>query len=206
MSALIFYVHGAHASDQSFNYIRYSLHGEFADQTFSYDLRSATAEEIAARLLEEIIEAVEKNKIKKLILVGHSFGGVLAVRSANMLKKLNKKLRVELITLSTPFAGSKIATFIRWFNPGSKFLSNISAHDSFIKEFKVEKLPYRTTVFVTTAGDVGWIPEANDGIVTVLSQKHFESDPKATYHVVNVNHFEILLNVLVINVIRSASS
>jgi hypothetical protein len=45
---------------------------------------------------------------------------------------------------------------------------------------------------------VCWMPQANDGVVTVSSQLFFENDPLITIQEAKVNHFEILLSDLVV--------
>lgn len=206
-NTLIVYVHGALSTKNSWNYIRQNLatrwmtedsaRGKFnpLEEFIQYDLNKETSSDIVGGMVEKIRTWVEKKEIKKIILIGHSFGGVLSVQTVRELSEFfkEKKIKTRLITLSTPFAGSEIATVLRVFKPGSVFFKNIGDHTEFIKEFKRHPLPCHTHIFVTIEGSADWMPQANDGVVTIESQTFFEEDPNAFQQKVKSNHFEILL-------------
>jgi len=211
-TTLIVYVHGALSTRNSWNYIRQNLaskwmtedsvRGKFSphEEFIRYDLNKETSADIVIGMIEKVRGWIEKKEIKKLIMIGHSFGGVLSVQTVRELSDLfkEKKIKPRLITLSAPFAGSEIAAVLRIFKPASIFFKNIGDHTEFIKEFKRHPLPCHTHIFVTTEGGADWMPQANDGVVTIGSQTFFEGDPNAFQQEIKANHFEILLTDIVI--------
>ena len=207
-TTLIVYAHGALSTKNSWNYIRQnfaarfmkddSLRGHFVphEEFIKYDLNKETSEEIVAEMVEKVKSWVEKKNIKKVVMIGHSFGGVLSVQTVRELSEFFKEQKVKprIITLSTPFAGSEIAAVLRVFKPSSIFFKNIGDHTEFIKAFKRKTLPCHTHSFVTTEGGADWMPQANDGVVTIASQSFFEHDPNSNIHEIKANHFEILMS------------
>lgn len=206
-NTLIVYVHGALSTKNSWNYIRQNLaskwmtedsaRGKFSpnEEFIKYNLNREASSEIVADMTLKISNWIEKKEIKKLILIGHSFGGVLSVQAVRELSEFLKDnaVKTRIITLSSPFAGSEIAAVLRMFKPTSMFFKNIGDHTNFIKEFKRHPLPCPTKIFVTVDGGADWMPQANDGVVTIASQTFYSNDSNASQQEVKANHFEILL-------------
>ena len=214
-TTLIVYVHGALSTKNSWNYIRQKL----ADKTpvgatlngqpivdskpreefIHYDLGKELSEDIVAKMVPAIKGWAVG--MKKVVLVAHSFGGVLSVDAIYQLTEFFKeqKIKVKLISLSSPYSGSEMASMLRLFRPSSKFFKNIGTNTDFIRGLKSRPLPCKAHIFVTTEGGAEWMPQANDGVVSVASQKFFENDPSATLQEVKANHFEILLSDAVVN-------
>jgi len=207
VTTLIIYTHGALSTNNSWNYIRGKLkekHGEVdppLDMFFKYSLNLETADDIITKMAEKIKAAVKKHGVKKLVLAGHSFGGVLSVGAIRLLSEFlaEQGVKAHAVTLSTPFAGSEMVAVLKLFKPKSTFFANIGSSDSFIRKFKALPLPCSTHSFITTEGGAEWMPQANDGVVTVESQTYYKDDPKATLQEVKANHFEILLADAVVN-------
>src|ERR1035437_4472785 len=99
-STLIVYVHGALSTRNSWNYIRQNLQDLFDcslaaglsndrphEEFIKYDLNKETSPEIVEGMILKVHDWVEKNDIKKLFLIGHSFGGVLAVQTIRDLEE-----------------------------------------------------------------------------------------------------------------------
>jgi triacylglycerol esterase/lipase EstA (alpha/beta hydrolase family) len=201
---LVVYVHGALSTKNSWNYIRQKLSEKLqaanaelpVEEFIRYNLNVQSSSEIVEEMIKKILKTLQSGDFKKLVMIGHSFGGVLSVATARALSEFleHVKIKTRLITLSSPFAGSEIASILRVFRPGSMFFKNVGGHAEFIKNFKKGVLPYKTHIFVTTEGGADWMPQANDGVVTVESQLHFSDDPNASIQEVKVNHFEILLS------------
>ena len=214
-TTLIVYAHGALSTKNSWNYIRQNLinrltteqslnEDELPQEEFiKYNLNREASSEIVDKMVLKISEWIETKAIKKLVVVGHSFGGVLSVHAVRKLSGFlkEKKVKCRIVTMSSPFAGSEIAAVLRMFKPGSLFLlkprsmffENIGDHAAFIREFKSLPLPCHTHIFVTVEGGAEWMPQANDGVVTIDSQRFFENDPNASIHEIKANHFEVLL-------------
>ena len=165
------------------------------EEFIKYDLNKETSPEIVVDMVEKIRDWVEKKDIKKLVMIGHSFGGVLSVQTIRELSDFfkEKKVKVRMISMSAPFAGSEIAAVLRIFKPASIFFKNIGDHTEFIKEFKRHPLPCKTKVFVTVEGGADWMPQANDGVVTIASQTFYSNDENSSQQDIKANHFEILL-------------
>ena len=211
--SLIVYVHGALSTRNSWNYIRQKFSEKLEDvsekpveEFIKYDLNKELADDIVTKMVATISKLIGKGDIDKLVLIGHSFGGVLSVEAARELSDdlESLKIKCKIITLSAPFAGSEIASMLRILKPLSLFFKNVG-HGDFIQAFCKRKLPYKTHMFVTTEGGVDWMPQANDGVVTVASQKFFENDPLATIQEAKVNHFEILLSDVVVTQLAKAA-
>jgi pimeloyl-ACP methyl ester carboxylesterase len=211
-TTLIVYVHGALSTKNSWNYIRQNLINRLTndpsrsekdrphEEFIHYNLNKETSDDIVVDMVEKIQSWVTDKGIKKLILIAHSFGGVLSVATVRKLSDFFKasKVKPRIITLSSPFAGSEIAAVLRIFKPGSVFFKNIGDHTDFIKDFKRHPLPCHTHSFITTEGSADWMPQDNDGVVTINSQMYFEDDINFAHQEVKSNHFEILLSDLVV--------
>lgn len=202
IDTLIVYVHGAFASKRSWNYIQKQVNRTVRNRLshselyFEYDLQEDDAFLILVSLVDEIRRIVALKNPKKIVLVGHSFGGVLCVAAARDLSIDNSINAAELstITMSSPFNGARIASIVTMFTPSSTFFSNISHNSHFMWNFKNKSLACPTHSFVTVKGRVKWIAGENDGVVTLESQLHFKLDPMMTIDIVDLNHFEILLS------------
>lgn len=212
--SLIVYVHGALSTRNSWNYIRQKFSEKLEDvsekpveEFIKYDLNKELAPDIVTKMVATVSKLIGKGDIGKLVLIGHSFGGVLAVEAARELTEELESLKIKckIITLSAPFAGSEIAAMLRILKPSSLFFKNVGHHGDFIQAFRKRKLPYKTHVFVTTEGGADWMLQANDGVVTVDTQKFFEHDPLVTIQEAKVNHFEILLSDVVVTQLVKAA-
>lgn len=199
VDTLIVYVHGALASKRSWNYVQKQVNrgvrgkAVTAELYFEYDLQEDDAFNILGRLNHAIKTTVDVKKPSKILLVGHSFGGVLCVAAS---RDLHQALGLEMnvITMSSPFGGARIASLVTMFTPSSMFFNNISHNSTFMWNFKSRPLVVPTHSFVTMKGRVKWIAGENDGVVSVESQLQFKLDPLNTVDIVDLNHFEILLS------------
>lgn len=208
---LIIYVHGALSTRNSWNYIQQKLSEKFedanglngekpAEEFIKYNLNRELSADIVDKIVEKVVSLIDKQGFSKLVMIGHSFGGVLSVAAVREMMAFleTKKIKPKIITLSAPFGGSEIAAVLRLMKPGSLFFKNVGHHGEFVQEFKRRQLPCKTHAFITTEGGADWMPQANDGVVMVSSQLHFQGDPLLTAQEAKVNHFEILLSDLVV--------
>lgn len=205
---LIVYVHGALSTRNSWNYIRQKLSDKIqeagseppTEEFIKYNLNRELSPDITDKIVEKVTSLIDKQGFDKLVMIGHSFGGVLSVAAVReMMSFLEaKKIKPKVITLSAPFGGSEIAAVLRIMKPGSLFFKNVGHHGDFVQAFRKQRLPCKTHAFITTEGGADWMPQANDGVVTIDSQTYFERDPLITMQEAKVNHFEILLSDLVV--------
>lgn len=119
------------------------------------------------------------------IIIGHSLGGVLSVALSQRCPQVKK-----VVTLGAPFGGSHIASVMRWLAPNS-FMNDIYPQSRLLTGIRTKALTVPVFSIVTTGGRSPLIPEPNDGVVSVSSQRYL-SGPQ--YVERNVNHFECLLD------------
>ena len=196
---LIVYTHGALSSKRSWNYIQKQVNrgrakSKTAELYFEYDLQEEDAFLILSDFVNEIKKEILKRSPKKVIMVGHSFGGVLSVAAARELVQDLPNLEYAVITMAAPFAGARIAPLFTLFSPCSKFFTNIRHNSGFMWSFQNRPLACLTYSFITTSGGVRWIPGDNDGVVTRESQNHFCGDPMMVTTLIDMNHFEVLMS------------
>jgi pimeloyl-ACP methyl ester carboxylesterase len=121
-----------------------------------------------------------------ILIVAHSLGGVYALHLATAFPNKVK----GGVTMSTPYGGSKQADALKWFPPfsGSQLLKDISPEGAPILASAKIKLDIPWVNLVTIRGGTYWIPEPNDGVVTLKSMKHRDD---MQFVEVLADHFEI---------------
>jgi pimeloyl-ACP methyl ester carboxylesterase len=179
------YIHGASATSESFNYIRSKL-GSGID--INYDSRNGfenNLEDMKAQLKDS----------KNIAFVAHSLGGIYSLHLANAMPE--KVLGA--VTLSTPYGGAEVAEFAKFFLPFSRLMRDIGPSSWAMKQAKQIKIQHPWTNVVTLRGQSPFIPEANDGVVSIASQRH-HSDMELVE--VEYNHYEVVLSDQVIDIIK----
>jgi pimeloyl-ACP methyl ester carboxylesterase len=179
------YIHGASATSESFNYIRSKL-GSGID--INYDSRNGfenNLEDMKAQLKDS----------KNIAFVAHSLGGIYSLHLANAMPE--KVLGA--VTLSTPYGGAEVAEFAKFFLPFSRLMRDIGPSSWAMKQAKQIKIQHPWTNVVTLRGQSPFIPEANDGVVSIASQRH-HSDMELVD--VEYNHYEVVLSDQVIDIIK----
>ena len=179
------YIHGASATSESFNYIRSKL-GSGID--INYDSRNGfenNLEDMKAHLKDS----------KNMAFVAHSLGGIYSLHLANAMPE--KVLGA--VTLSTPYGGAEVAEFAKFFLPFSRLMRDIGPSSWAMKQAKQIKIQHPWTNVVTLRGQSPFIPEANDGVVSIASQRH-HSDMELVE--VEYNHYEVVLSDQVIDIIK----
>jgi pimeloyl-ACP methyl ester carboxylesterase len=179
------YIHGASATSESFNYIRSKL-GSGID--INYDSRNGfenNLEDMKAQLKDS----------KNIAFVAHSLGGIYSLHLANAMPE--KVLGA--VTLSTPYGGAEVAEFAKFFLPFSRLMRDIGPSSWVMKQAGQIKIQHPWTNVVTLRGQSPFIPEANDGVVSIASQRH-HSDMELVE--VEYNHYEVVLSDQVIDIIK----
>jgi pimeloyl-ACP methyl ester carboxylesterase len=179
------YIHGASATSESFNYIRSKL-GAGVD--INYDSRNGfenNLEDMKAQL----------QGIKNIAFVAHSLGGIYSLHIANAIPENVK----GAVTLSTPYGGAEVAEFAQFFLPFSRLMRDIGPSSWAMKQAKQIKIQHPWTNVVTLRGQSPFIPTANDGVVSIASQRH-HSDMELVE--VEYNHYEVVLSDQVIDIIK----
>lgn len=175
MTPHIIYIHGAHATPTSFNYIKHRLpHHTHTDVVYD-----------ANEPLDESIDRALLYVDRPSHIVAHSLGGVIGVALSHAYPELVK----SVTTMSTPFGGSEVASQVAMFLPFNTFLKNIHVFSPTLQSITRTRQTVPLMSFVTTAGGNSLQPKPNDGVVTVDSQLAYGS-----HHImVDLNHFEVLL-------------
>lgn len=179
------YIHGANATSDSFNYIRSKL-GAGID--LNYDSRNGFENNLA-----DMLNQLENTK--DLAFIAHSLGGIYALHIASAVPHAVK----GSVTLSTPYGGAEVADYAQYFLPFSRLMRDIGPSSWAMKQAKKIKIQHPWTNIVTVKGQSPFILAANDGVVTIASQKHHEDMELV---LVDYNHYEVVLADPVIDIIQ----
>lgn len=182
----ILYIHGAFSTPGSFTRIKEKLPAHEAIQV-QYNVGDNIDDVIA-----DCVKKLKENG-KRVSIVAHSLGGVLAAIIAQKTTLVDK-----VITMSTPFGGSKAADMMKWFNPHPMF-ETISSQSSLLRKLYQSGVGCPTRSLVTTEGQNPMINEQNDGVVSIKSQTAWRAPE---YISVPFNHFEVLLADETITIIK----
>jgi pimeloyl-ACP methyl ester carboxylesterase len=179
------YIHGASATSESFNYIRTKL-GNGID--INYDSRNG---------FENNLSDMQSQLTGRsdLVFIAHSLGGIYSLHLANALPNAVK----GAVTLSTPYGGAEVAEVAKYFLPFSRLMRDIGPSSWAMKQARNIKIQHPWTNIVTVRGQSPFIHEANDGVVTVASQKHHEDMELVE---VDYNHYEVVLSEPVVKIIK----
>lgn len=181
------YIHGASATSESFNYIRDRIPGK----SIVVNYNSADGFENNLRDMQAALEDIED-----IFFVAHSLGGIYALHLANELPNQV----VGAVTLSTPYGGAETADYAQYFLPFSRLLRDIGPSSWPMRQANKIEIHHPWTNIVTVKGGAAWILGANDGIVTVRSQKYHGHDMELVE--VNYNHYEVVLSDSVVDMIK----
>lgn len=186
MEPIYWYIHGANASPTSFSYIKQMLP--------DHDLRDVSYS-CSVPVMKTITTLVARAKEegRPIRIISHSLGGIMALHLSFNAPNVEK-----IVTLGTPFGGSKIASLMRWLTP-SQLFDDIHPQSGAVRTLFANKLAVPVRSIVTTGGKLPVFHEPNDGVVTVESQKAL-SGPE--YIEISTNHFEVLLHPTTVDLIQ----
>ena len=179
------YIHGANATSESFNYIRSKL-GSGID--LNYDSRNGFENNLADMLTKLI-------NVKDIAFISHSLGGIYALHISHAIPDQI----LGAVTLSTPYGGAEVADYAQYFLPFSRLMRDIGPSSWAMKQAKKIKIQHPWTNIVTVKGQSPFILAANDGVVTIASQKHHEDMELVP---MDYNHYEVVLADPVIDIIK----
>lgn len=185
----IVFIHGAGATNRSWNYILEKLNPD------SYTLLNYDVNHRFKYNLAKLSMKFNKLPYDDIVLVTHSMGGVYGLHLYSIYQhKINKA-----ISLATPFGGSRTADYVKYLVPSYILFREVGTRSQAIVDgHKVEiKIPWLQVV--TTDGEVPWHADGNDGVVTIESQKHREDMQIIE---LPINHHEILISDETVNIIK----
>jgi len=183
----IIYLHGATATHESFNYIRDHLGQD--GTSINYDSKDGFRHNL--EIMKEELIATDK-----MFFVGHSLGGIYALHLADSMPDQV----LGAVTLSTPYGGAEMADFAKFFLPYNRLLRDIGPTSWAMLVANQIKINHPWTNIVTIKGNAQWLPQPNDGICTIRSQKYREGDMEIVE--VPYNHYEVVLSDQVIQIIQ----
>lgn len=184
---MIVYIHGASATSESFNYIREHISGQ--DYCVNYDSRNGFENNLA-----DIHDQIKQ--FKNIFFVCHSLGGIYALHLANM---LGNRV-VGAVTLSTPYGGAEIADVAKFFLPYSRLLRDVGPNSWAMKQANKIQIKHPWLNIVTVKGNALWVPQPNDGVVTIVSQRQHGYDMDLVE--LDYNHYEVLLSDRTVKIIK----
>jgi pimeloyl-ACP methyl ester carboxylesterase len=183
----IVYIHGASATQESFNYIR--QHVVHSDEAVEYDSANGFSNN-----LKQIVTQLSEHD-DRMFFVAHSLGGIYALY---LLQEFRARV-AGAVTISTPYGGAESADYTKYFLPFSRLLQDIGPKSLPIRASRDIIIDRPWTNIVTTRGNTPWILSDNDGVVTVNSQS-CRKDMELIR--LNINHYEVVLNQDAINIIK----
>jgi pimeloyl-ACP methyl ester carboxylesterase len=173
----IWYIHGAFASPRSFAWLK----GELPEHEAINVEYSCSGQ--LSRVIDKIVEQARTEE--QIDIIGHSLGGVIGVILAHRLPNIRR-----VVTMSSPFGGSRIAAFLQFITPGT-FMQDVQPLSPIMSEVRSKELSVPVLSLVTTGGRSPAILEPNDGVVSLQSQRALNG-PRFIER--PVNHFEVLLD------------
>jgi pimeloyl-ACP methyl ester carboxylesterase len=173
----IVYLHGLNCSGKIFSYVESKLPKHKA---YFLDYDSSVPIETA------LTTVLERLPSQNFSIVSHSLGGILGHLIAS--RDPSRSQVESLVTISTPFGGSKQASLLRWVYPGFMVLSDLAPSSAVMAEIKkTPKLHCDFLSIVSVDGHLPFIRDQNDGVVTIESQLSIEPTKRVEIH---SNHFE----------------
>lgn len=186
----LLYIHGANASGASWNYVRERVPGP--DVVLEYSSVSSFYSN-----LKSMRKAIGK---EKLFIIGHSLGGIYAL---HLSKQLGEQC-LGAISISTPIGGSSLADLARLLIPWFKLFGDVGVCSKPVVEAQeiARELTIPWTQVVTTAGGVPYVPDQNDGVVSIISQTMHSN--RMTVVKMPSNHYEVLQEPRLVKLINTA--
>ena len=181
---LIWFVHGAGATEHSFTWLREKMLPHTA-KFLCYE-NSTSAESCVQRLCQRASEEVEP-----VFLIGHSLGGIITRAVASRIQIAG------LITLCAPFGGIKHAEVMSLMCRAPMF-KELSQFSSLLLDIRTNKINTPHLAVVGTRG-LPHFSEPNDGVVTLASQTAIAD---RAYLTIPLNHFEVLLSPVVADAVN----
>jgi hypothetical protein len=107
---------------------------------------------------------------------------------------------VGAVTLSTPYGGAEIADVAKFFLPYSRLLRDVGPNSWAMKRANNISITHPWLNIVTVKGNALWVPQPNDGVVTIASQKYHSKDMDLVE--LEYNHYEVLLSDKTVKIIK----
>lgn len=197
MRPKVLYIHGANASPDNFNYYKLILpeHDYIAPMYDMEDDPFDVVDSLNRKVKREFGDS-------KIIVVGHSFGGLISA----WYSAINPKQISHLITIASPWQGTPVARIFGYFFRNSKMFQNVRPGAEVLSLLQQKTFCGLHTNIVCTQGGnpvAGMGGQANDGMVSVDSQSSTPPLFKQTENVfIEAGHSGVLLNNNVTNLLE----
>lgn len=185
----VVYIHGATATHNSFAFIQKSLEAK------NYLYIEYPRDKTAFENLDNMKDIILNNETEPMFIVCHSLGGIYALHLLEQFDNIR-----GVVSLATPFAGSDIAVWGKIMNPSYKLFNDITPRSEFIRTTRDIDVKIPWTQIVTTTGEVPWMEQPNDGVVT---KKSMMARSDVDYVEISNNHYEIVQCTRAVEVIKS---
>jgi len=183
----IVFIHGANASNVSWNWA-----GSHIENHVRLPWGMMTDP-------EENLTTMELALPEKCIVVGHSMGGLYAWHLANR----NPDKVVAGISVATPWGGSMQASLWKMINVNIPWLRMISRMEPWTAETRLLETPVPWTNIVCTHGFDLFGVGANDGVVTVQSQRELYGPTKEI--TLDYGHNTVLQSTELVDIVKTVS-
>jgi pimeloyl-ACP methyl ester carboxylesterase len=184
----VVFIHGAWASKDSFNYISQFILPEINKYFFEYDCQKDDFNTI----VDKLGSWISKNIQGPIIFVGHSLGGLIALKTANT---YCKEITKGVLTISSPVKGIYMNPMIKpYMIMRAPILNSILSNSNLIR--KINSMEYEFPILsVVSVGKFSPLHIGDsDGVLPLSSQTW---KPK-TDHFKQIRfengHTEVLLN------------
>ncbi len=185
----VIYIHGANADSDNFNYFKLKLpeHDSIAP---NYDMSEDPF---------DLVMGFKRQKEKAfgnepVVIVGHSFGGILASWYASV----NPGIVSHLVTIATPWEGTPVARIFGYFWRNADVFKNTMPGATVLAMLQEKKFegPHTNIICTRGANPVAGIGgKANDGMISCDSQGKTPPGFKNTQtHHIEAGHSGVLLN------------
>ena len=188
MRALL--VHGAGASPLFWRVFQETT--SLDTTTFSYDVASEDFESISRRCASAALSRGCD------FIVGHSFGGVVAWRAAELCPSV-----VSCASISSPWGGSTYCDVVDFLTVGAypnRFFSNVARSSPHLIRTRLTPPPRPWLNVVTNKNPLHAHPP-NDGVLTVRSQESLYVDERVSRVYLPFGHTEVLLTPQVVEAV-----
>ena len=204
---IVLFVHGINGSPRNFRNIIQELDTS-KYQALVYYYPSGLKLNMVSELLESSMDELRvKLRFKKVSMIAHSMGGLVARDFLNRLILKQDNYINAFITISTPWDGHESAGYGVKYSPIIlPVWSDMAPNSEFLKELFVTKLPESTPFYlffgykgisVTAGGN-------SDGVVSIRSQLRYEAQEQSTLmRGFDEEHMSILKNQKVINLTKN---
>lgn len=184
----VVYIHGATATHNSFAFIQQSINSK------NYLYIDYSRDKTAFENLDEIKNIVANNVREPIFVICHSLGGIYTLHLLDEFPNIK-----GVVSLSTPFGGSDIAVWGKIMNPSYTLFKDITPQSEFISSSKYVTVKVPWTQIVTTTGEVPWMEQPNDGVVT---KRSMTARSDIEYIEIDNNHYEIVQCTRAVDIIK----